>query len=291
MQAIRNFWAKSVLNKAVIVSLVGVFCCCPLGLAAIGGSGGTATTAPTATAEQAAAVEPAATAGPTETPALTETPIPAATVILSTETPVIQTTAIADPCSLQVEQAGRSEPKYVGLKGFLKASSYPEGYDQSLPKYPWSVSILRQVGPNLWEPSDDTLPAKTPVRVVEQHLTHQRYGVYNGHLIVQSLEDLQNYVVDHHSFVPTDYWNCPPHIAAKYGPFIARVKDGVKPVDRNGRWVDVGELREVYCVDVPDIKSDNLIEDGVECFMYKDHSRGYGGVKLVFPSEGLGIIY
>lgn len=76
MNALREFWAKSLLNKLLLVGLVGVVCCCPLGLAGVGGGGGTATTGATATAEGAARAESAATAGPTATPAPTETPAP-----------------------------------------------------------------------------------------------------------------------------------------------------------------------------------------------------------------------
>ena len=132
---------------------------------------------------------------PTETPELTATPIPTATP---------EPTFTPDPCTVEIEQAGRDEPKYVGIEGYL-AESYPSGdYDKALPSYLWDVPLLKQVGPDLWEESGETLPHKTPVIVLEQHLKHEGFGRYSGFLVVKSLEDSKEYRVDHYKFVPTD---------------------------------------------------------------------------------------
>lgn len=77
MAALRVFWAKSLLNKGVVLGLVFLVCCCPVGLAGRGGR--SAATAPTATPTEAPAAavevdEPTATAAPTETAEPTEAP-------------------------------------------------------------------------------------------------------------------------------------------------------------------------------------------------------------------------
>lgn len=84
MAAIRAFWAKNLLNKLVLVSVVGLLCCC--GLAAVGSrgqrtasTGGGQLAAAEPTDVPAATEGPAPTEGPTETPAPTDTPAPTET--------------------------------------------------------------------------------------------------------------------------------------------------------------------------------------------------------------------
>jgi hypothetical protein len=83
MQAIRDFWAKSAINKLVVIAVVGLFCCCPLSLAGQGRNQTAqpaATDAPTAVSVAATSTpEPSATPEPTETPASTSTPEQTAT--------------------------------------------------------------------------------------------------------------------------------------------------------------------------------------------------------------------
>lgn len=86
MQALRDFWAKSLLNKLIVVAAVGLLCCCPVSLAGRGGRSTATTAAPTvaANAEQVAVAQVAdaatTTPDPAETPTLTERPaLPTAT--------------------------------------------------------------------------------------------------------------------------------------------------------------------------------------------------------------------
>lgn len=218
--------------------------------------------------------------------------LPTQNTTVTPETQASQTPTRMELCSAEVKRASRrSEPEYVGLQGFTKASLSSTEYDRNLPKTPWFVPILQRTGPTLWEPSNETIPAKTPVRVLEQHLVHQGYGIYKGFLIVKSLDDMKNYTIDHYNFAPTDYWNCPPYIAVKYGPILAKIKSGIQPVDRDGRWIEVGKLREVLCTSLPSVEDQNFVINGVECYMYKNYGRGYGGASFIFPSAGLEVIY
>lgn len=191
-----------------------------------------------------------------------------------------------DPCSIEVKQVGRQAPQYEGLKGYLKVKDIPyQQYSKAVPKSPWTVPLLQQAGPNLWEKGNETLPAKTPVLVLTQHLKHKGYGRYDGYLVVQTLENAQKHIIDHKNFVITDYWNCSPYKAAKYGPFIARVSDGARPIYK-GRWQEMGEIRDVYCP-----KQYNKDAWTLECYMYKKYQRGFGGIKHIFSSSVLTIVY
>jgi len=198
----------------------------------------------------------------------------------------LATAAEAANCTVEIEQNGREEPKYVGIQGYLiPGKSYsPSGYNDALPSYPWVVHTLVQVGPEKWGKGDETLPAKTSVVVVKQHLKHARYGRYEGTLIVKSLKDQVEYRIDVDNFTPSDYWNCPPHQAIHYSPFIAKAKDSAKPIDRQGRWVSMGE-QKVFCTRKAPHGSGI---EGVECHVYYG---SLGSSYLIFPSDALEIIY
>jgi hypothetical protein len=201
-----------------------------------------------------------------------------------------KSTPISDPCTVEVKQEGRNEPEYVGLQGYI-IESYPDYYSDALPSYPWGVSLLEQVGPDLWEKGTQILPHKTPVVVLLQFLTHEGFGRYSGFLVIKSLEDSKEYRVDHHNFTPIDYWNCPVHQAIKYSSFVARVKGDVRPVNRDGQWEEMGEQKEVFCNGTPGIESDRWVENGVECLMYKQYKYGFEGVVHIFPANSLEIVY
>lgn len=69
MQALRDFWAKNTTNKLIVLAIVGLLCCCPLGLA---GRGNQASQVAPTTAPAAAAPTEAPAAVPTDAP--TEAP-------------------------------------------------------------------------------------------------------------------------------------------------------------------------------------------------------------------------
>jgi len=191
-----------------------------------------------------------------------------------------------------VEQVGREEPEYVGVTGYLIADLDPRYYDEKIPPTPWQVPILQQSGPEKWEKTGETLPAKTPVLVLDQFLRHEGYGRYSGVLVVESLEDGQEYIIDVYRFTTTDYWNCPPHIAIEYSPFVARViQDDVKPINRDGEWGEMGSQKEVLCLPRADHEISDAVENGVNCLLYKQYALGFGGVEHTFPSESLEIVY
>ncbi len=77
MGALRRFWARSLINKAIVI-LVVIFCCCPLPFVGRGGNRAaqTGAAASTAAAEAPRSTEAAteAPAAPTAAPEATETP-------------------------------------------------------------------------------------------------------------------------------------------------------------------------------------------------------------------------
>lgn len=82
MDAIKRFWQASLLNKAIVIGLIGLICVCPLAIS----GGGQRTQNQAAAPAGGAPPATAAPAGPTAPPAPTETPAPTATPA-PTETP------------------------------------------------------------------------------------------------------------------------------------------------------------------------------------------------------------
>ena len=250
---------------------------------------------PIGTSETYYTPESTSTLEPSKTYESTITVIPESTptsTALPKNTPTPEPTVVQLCNQVEVKQIGREEPEYVGLTGYLIARLDSRYYDDEIPSTPWPVPILQQSGPSKWKETDEILSAKTPVLVLEQFLVHKGYGRYDGVLVIESQEDRQEYIIDVHRFTTTDYWNCPPHIAAKYSPFIARViQDDVKPVNRQGEWGEIGDQKEVLCIPRLAHEINDTVENGVNCLLYKQYRYGFGGVEHTFPSESLEIVY
>jgi hypothetical protein len=288
----------------IVLSCIVLSCCCLIILAMPSSEEPTPTVvntqAPTSTGrvidtptlntpESTSTLEPSKTPKPTIALEPETTPT---SDILPTNTPTPEPTTVQVCNQLEVKQVGREEPEYVGLTGYLTARLDSRYYDDEIPSTPWQVPILQQSGPSKWEETGENLPAKTPVLVLGQFLGHKGYGRYDGVLVVESLEDGQEYIIDVYRFTTTDYWNCPPHIAVEYSPFIARViQDDVKPVNRQGEWGEMGSQKEILCLPRADHEINGTVENGVNCLLYKQYVNGFGGVEHTFPSESLEIVY
>lgn len=175
----------------------------------------------------------------------------------------------------KVPQEGRSEPKYVGLKGFIAPDRYSSTSDfgNSLPG-PWRIFLLKQSGPKLWESSDEAIPAQTPVTVIEQHLEHKGYKRYEGRLVVERQDTKEIVNIDPDNFVLVDYWNCPPEHAIEQTIFIADIKDPtvklVKAYD--GRWLDLPHSNRVL---VMERDSFNDAPNMLSCLVYTNKGQTY----------------
>lgn len=200
-------------------------------------------------------------------------------------------------CAFQIPRLDgpRSEPQITGLRGFISNGQYWHSstslYDR-LPQYPWKVPIYVKVGPQTWAPSRSSIAAKTEVVVLYQHLSHRGHGIYPGLLTVKTTKNAQELVIDVNNFVPTDYWNCRPFQAIKYGPFIGEIIDlNSRPVDpRSGRWVEYGGSKRVFCDQQAYPGESHGIVEGVMCFVYSAKHKGHG-TRAIFPSSALRIVY
>ena len=172
---------------------------------------------------------------------------------------------------------GRNEPMYEGLIGFVAAQ------DADSTKKPWKVNTVKQIGPEKFEETKQTVPHKTKVKVLEQHLNHDGWGFYEGFLIVESVKDEKQFKIDVNNFVTYPYWEDSVEEAVKMGPVIAEYTgDGDKPVDRFGKLVSLEPGTKVVVVGTAG--TNGYIPDG-----FVEGKKGDSDIYL--DPESLKIVY
>jgi hypothetical protein len=193
-------------------------------------------------------------------------------------------------CEAVVPQQGRDQPQYTGLSGYLFTGRYrdPPGYYKQVPDNPTSIALPKQVGPTTWAPGPEKRPTRLPVVVIGQSLTHERFGRYTGLLTVQTADGKETFKIDVDNFTPAPYWQCAPDVAIKHAPFVARVKPGARLVSQDGRWLELGAERRVYCRSQGRRQD---VERGVGCLVYKRYQYGFGGVEHTIAARDLEILY
>jgi hypothetical protein len=150
-----------------------------------------------------------------------------------------------------VPQHGREEPQYIGLQGFINGEP-PKSWDKyrGPPKPDWTATVYdKQVGPTLYTSTGKLkLPHKTPVKVVSQSLEHVSHGYYKGLLTVESTDSSKKqYLIEPHNFTPVPFWLCSAKSIKDNGNVIAKYIGKDKPVDPEGRWVDLPKSATLYC--------------------------------------------
>lgn len=159
--------------------------------------------------------------------------------------------ALSAGCNSKVLQQGREEPQYVGFHGFINGEP-PNSWDKyrGPPKPNWTATAYdKQIGPSLYTSTGKfKLPHKTPVKVINQSLEHVSHGYYKGLLTVELTDSTKKqYLIEPHNFTPAPFWACSAKTIKDNGNVIAKYIGKNKPVDREGRWVDLPLSAILYC--------------------------------------------
>lgn len=198
-------------------------------------------------------------------------------------------------CTVEIEPSPglSNEPLYEGLVGYVTVNRLRRfGNEEEILEQNWKVPVQIQVGPNLYELGNETIPHKTKVRVIRQDLKHESHDYYSGALLVQDISNpIRRVLINHLNFSPVDYWNCQPSQALRYGPFIAEITDNAKPVDGNGRWVRLGTKRKAICYGNSYINSGSGADNSIECLLYGESADGLSGSTYYFDERDLIITY
>lgn len=192
-----------------------------------------------------------------------------------------------------------SEPEYVNVIGYVVV-----GYDQNRELEHtdnfedtdlWVIPTYEQ-DKQFWNDTGVFISHKTEVIVREQILSHERYGAYSGYLLVESLEDGEQYYINVRNFVTKPYWTYSDDLrsAALTGDFIAvyhQVSD-YYPVTNEGKKAEIEDGKVVLVKGVAG-HSRNVDPDetGIDAVVWQEWNLRYGGVTIHFNAEDLTITY
>lgn len=194
--------------------------------------------------------------------------------------------------------AGRSEPSYVGVIGYL-AVAYSQAWeiektDRFQNKDLWNI-VTYKPDKQFWDQSV-SLPCKTEVVVREQMLEHEGYGRYSGYLRVEKTDDGTEYYIDVENFVTKPYWTYQDDLrtAALTGIFVAEYnqKSDYYPVTNRGEKLEIPDGTIVLVTGISGTRSEiNEDQTDIEAKVWKEWSRGYGGVDCCFNHDDLTIVF
>ena len=191
--------------------------------------------------------------------------------------------------------SGRSEPQYVGHRGYLTYYGSFSSSDDSCLDIPWYVPTYTK-DKQFWVESGK-VEHKTEVRVLWQDLEHEGLGRYSGMLQVERLDNGEQLYVDVSNFITKPYWAYPQlREASLIGEYVAefnQVSD-YYPVDRNNEKVELNDGMLVLVTGPTGTYGRNGPDNDthpIEAMVFKKWKYGYGGVSVFFTEEDLTVIY
>lgn len=191
--------------------------------------------------------------------------------------------------------SGRSEPQYVGQRGYLGYYEHFSDNDDSCLKTPWKITTYKK-DKQFWVESGK-VEHKTEVTVLSQELEHQGWGRYDGMLLVERLDNQEQFYVDVSTFITKPYWTYSDlRDASLIGDYLAvyHQKSDYYPVDSGNKKVDLKDGMTVLVVGPTGTYGRGGPDDNthpIEAYVYKKWKYGYGGVSVYFNQEDLTITY
>lgn len=190
---------------------------------------------------------------------------------------------------------GRNEPNYVGVIGYAAVSS-DESYDLEQtddidnPEL-WTIPTYEKDN-QFWNETEKTIPHKSEVLVKNQELEHEGWGSYSGYLKVEDIKSSEEYFINVRNFITKPYWENKYDIidAASEGALIGEYHQNSEyyPVNSSGEKVDVDEgVKLLVCGTSNSIDNTDPDTKSIEAVVWKEWSKGYGGVKVYFNPKDL----
>lgn len=198
-----------------------------------------------------------------------------------------------------VPDIGRTEPKYVGIIGYAVYSRVSDNSVFDNDNFEntdlWDVPTYK-LQDQSWEKTDITIPHKTEVLVKEQLLEHQGWGRYSGYLLVETIDENEEYYIDVVSFITKPYWTYKDDLqaASEVGMLIGEYNQysDYYPVTANGEKVEIANGTKVLVHS--EVKRDNDIDMKLYpnvAKVWKEWESGYEGMDVYFNSKDLTIVY
>ena len=138
--------------------------------------------------------------------------------------------------------SGREEPNYRNVLGYVAVGSNEESSLTRSEKFletPWKVPAYSKVNEEYIE--SGFVEHKTEIVVKSQQLEHSRYGAYHGFLLVENVNNGEQFYIDVGNFITNPYWTFSDLEKAATELYVAeynQVSD-CPPVDSGNEKVDL----------------------------------------------------
>lgn len=192
--------------------------------------------------------------------------------------------------------SGRSEPQYENISGYVAVyGSYSLEQNDAFVETPWTIPIYEK-DKQFWVECG-VVDHKTEVTVISQQLEHDGYDVYSGYLLVERLDNNEQFYISVKNFITKPYWTYDDlEMATSVGCCIAefnQVSD-YYPVTKSNDKVELDNGVKVLIVGRTGLYGrggPDRNTNSIEAVVFKEWKNGYGGVSVFFNQEDLTIIY
>lgn len=184
------------------------------------------------------------------------------------------------------------EPQYVNVIGYVVVSDDARlEYNSDFATTPWLVDTYVQ-DKQFWEKSGE-VEHKTEVVVLEQHLTKKSGKIYEGYLKVRRTDNNEEFFISVKNFETKKYWEYSVSKAFKTGYMIAEFKQvsDFYPVTSGKTKTPLDDGTLVLIPYNSYASSPDKTNNTITGVVFKEWSRGFGGVNVFFNEDDLTIIY
>lgn len=193
--------------------------------------------------------------------------------------------------------SGREEPEYENVIGYvvIPYNEYSLTQTDSFTETPWSVPVYGKEGNSYAE--NGAVEHKTEVVVKSQKLEHEGYGGYSGYLLVERLDNSEQFYINVGNFLTKPYWTYTDlDEAVLAGYFIGEYHgvSGNAPVDKGNEIVELDDGMLVLVIGPTGLYGrggPDRNTNSIEAIVFKEWKYGYGGVSVFFNKDDLSIVY
>lgn len=193
--------------------------------------------------------------------------------------------------------SGREEPEYVNVIGYvvIRYNEYSFTQTDTFTETPWFVPVYGKEGDSYVE--NGAVEHKTEVVVKSQELEHRGYGGYSGYLLVERLDNSEQFYINVGNFLTKPYWTYTDlDEAVSVGYFIGEYHgvSGNAPVNKSNELVELDDGMMVLVIGPTDLYGrggPDRNTNSIEAVVFKEWKYGYGGVSVFFNKDDLSIVY
>lgn len=187
--------------------------------------------------------------------------------------------------------SGREQPDYKNVIGYVSVGYNEETLlesNNSFSETPWKIPIYDKIDGKYVETG--SVDHKTEIIVISQDLEHEEYSNYSGFLLVENIDNNEQFYINVNNFITKNYWSLfSLEDAASFGYFIAEYHQTSKysPITSSNQTVTINDGTTVLVIR----NSSRASNNSLEAIVFKEWENGYGGISIFFNKDDLSLIY